>query len=158
MVHLDKDLASKVHREEYNWRRKLRAMMRRAFWARIPVMTFPIKKRINTELFIDKKQGVYIQKGGKEMDQETSDLTGEGKLKRWENLSGIENIMAACLIWLTIRWKERQTYNLILQGMFCLNRVRRNIKFPWKQGIQYTVKYALFKTTWGNLALPRYNF
>jgi len=33
-------------------------------------MTFPIKKRINTELFIDGKQGHYIQKGDKESDQE----------------------------------------------------------------------------------------
>jgi len=28
-------------------------------------MTFPIKKRINAELFIDKKQGLYIQEGDK---------------------------------------------------------------------------------------------
>jgi len=32
-------------------------------------MTFPIKKRINTELFSDRKQGLYIQKGDKEKDQ-----------------------------------------------------------------------------------------
>jgi len=31
-------------------------------------MTFPIKKRINTELFIDGKMGLYIQKGDKETD------------------------------------------------------------------------------------------
>jgi len=29
-----------------------------------PVMTFPIKKRINTELFIDKRASLYIQKRG----------------------------------------------------------------------------------------------
>jgi len=29
----------------------------------IPVMTFPIKKRSNTDLFINRKQGVYIQNG-----------------------------------------------------------------------------------------------
>jgi len=33
------------------------------------VKTFPLKKRINTELFIDWKQGLYIQKGEKETDQ-----------------------------------------------------------------------------------------
>jgi len=33
-------------------------------------MTFPIKERIITELFIDKKQWVNIQKGDKETDQE----------------------------------------------------------------------------------------
>jgi len=35
----------------------------------IPVKTFPIKKIINTELLIDEKQGLYIQKGNKETDQ-----------------------------------------------------------------------------------------
>jgi len=30
--------------------------------AKIPVKTFPIKKRINTELFIDRKWGLYVQK------------------------------------------------------------------------------------------------
>jgi len=29
---------------------------------KIPVKTFPIKKRINTELFIDGEMGFYIQK------------------------------------------------------------------------------------------------
>jgi len=29
--------------------------------SKILVMTFPIKKRINTKLFIDKKQGLYTQ-------------------------------------------------------------------------------------------------
>jgi len=32
-------------------------------------MTFPIKRRINTELFIDRNKGLYKQKGNKEMDQ-----------------------------------------------------------------------------------------
>jgi len=32
----------------------------------IAVMTFPIKKRIITELFIDRNNGLYIQKGDKE--------------------------------------------------------------------------------------------
>jgi len=55
----------------------------------MPVMTFPIKKRINTELFIDKKQGLYIHMEGKETDQENilirhvsgkiTDLLEEGK-------------------------------------------------------------------------------
>jgi len=39
------------------------------------VMTFPIKKRINAELFIDGKQGLYIQNGNEEKD---SDLIEEG--------------------------------------------------------------------------------
>jgi len=32
-------------------------------------MTFTIKKRINTELFIDRKRGLYLQNGDKETDQ-----------------------------------------------------------------------------------------
>jgi len=31
-----------------------------------PVMAFPIKKRINTELFIDRKATLYILTGGNE--------------------------------------------------------------------------------------------
>jgi len=38
---------------------------RRERWAKIPVETLPIKIRINTELFINGKQGViYKSKGG----------------------------------------------------------------------------------------------
>jgi len=48
----------------------LQALKRWEQWAKIPVMTFPIKKRINTELLIDRNQGLYIQKGDKETDQE----------------------------------------------------------------------------------------
>jgi len=32
--------------------------------SKIPVMTCPIKKRINTELFIDRKQGLYTKTVG----------------------------------------------------------------------------------------------
>jgi len=40
-----------------------------------PLMTFPIKKRINTELFIDRKQESYYTK----MVQETFGLRGLGR-------------------------------------------------------------------------------
>jgi len=33
-------------------------------------VTFTTKKRINTELFIDRNKGLYKQKGDKEMGQE----------------------------------------------------------------------------------------
>jgi len=48
-------------------------------------MTFPIKKRINAELFIDGKQGLYIQNGNEEKD---SDLIEEGNWNKqeWERL------------------------------------------------------------------------
>jgi len=42
----------------------------------IPVMTFPIKKRINTGLFIDGKLGLYMQK---ERIKKLSDLIEKGK-------------------------------------------------------------------------------
>jgi len=60
-------LGNQVYREELKRRWKLRRWAR---WAKIPGMTFPIKKRINTELFIDRNNRLFIQKGDKEMDQE----------------------------------------------------------------------------------------
>jgi len=42
-------------------------------------MTLPIKKRINTERFIDGNKGLYIQKGDKEADQKISDLLDNGE-------------------------------------------------------------------------------
>jgi len=60
-----------------------------------------IKKRINTELFTDVKQGLYIQKGEKGTDQKDrikkiTDLIEEGRLKRWERKCDNEN-KAACM-------------------------------------------------------------
>jgi len=57
-------IAIKVHQKDYNWRGKLQAMMRWASWANIPFMTL----LIITELLIGRKQGLYIQKGGKRTD------------------------------------------------------------------------------------------
>jgi len=45
------------------------------------VITFPIKKRSNTELSIDRNEGLYVQKGDKERIKKISDLLEEGKLK-----------------------------------------------------------------------------
>jgi len=54
--------------------------------AKIPVKTFPIKKRINTELFIHVKGKLYRKvKAGS--DQEISDLLEEGRI-----LAGIKEI------------------------------------------------------------------
>jgi len=47
----------------------------------ILVMAFPIKKRINTELFIDSNKGLFIQKGDKEWINNISDLLEEGETK-----------------------------------------------------------------------------
>jgi len=45
-------------------------------------MTIPIKKRINTELFIDGKHGLYLQNGIKRRIKQISNLIEEGKLKK----------------------------------------------------------------------------
>jgi len=54
------------------------------------VKTFPIKKRINTELFIDRKGGfIYKSKGGiwsARSDQEITGLLEEGK-KHWQEIT-----------------------------------------------------------------------
>jgi len=38
------------------------------------VMTFPIKKRINAKLFIDRNTGLYVQKGDKGRINKISEL------------------------------------------------------------------------------------
>jgi len=45
-----------------------------------PVMTFPIKKRIKTELFIDESAGLYVQKASLRSNREIE----EGKLQYLE--------------------------------------------------------------------------
>jgi len=49
--------------------------------AKIPVVTFPIKKRINTEQFIDRIKGIYIQEVNKETDQENILIRKTGSRK-----------------------------------------------------------------------------
>jgi len=53
------------------------------------VKTFPIKKRISTELSIDEKQGLYIHKGDKERIKKKclTDLLKEGKAE----MAGMKN-------------------------------------------------------------------
>jgi len=46
----------------------------------IPAETFPIKKRINTELFINGKVMLYLHKMRERSDQEISDLLEEGRI------------------------------------------------------------------------------
>jgi len=48
--------------------------------AKIPVKTFPIKKRIKTELFIDWKWGALYTKVKEGSDQEILDLSEEVKI------------------------------------------------------------------------------
>jgi len=78
-------------------------------------MTLPVKKRINTELLIDRNKGLYVQKVDKERDQENilikkwirkylTNLLEKGKAE----MAGIKNA-TDCLEWLYITGKERQT-------------------------------------------------
>jgi len=64
------------------WRQRMERGRERP--AKIPVETFPIKKRINTELFTKGKQGfIYKSKGEigwRWSDQEISDLLEEGRI------------------------------------------------------------------------------
>jgi len=62
-------LASKVHREVSDEGGNCKRGGDESEKLESQWMTFPIKKRINTELFIDRNKGVYIQKGYKETDQ-----------------------------------------------------------------------------------------
>jgi len=55
-------------------------------------MTFPIKKRINSELFIDRKQGFIYKREIKKWIMKISDLLEEGKTET----AGMKT-MAACL-------------------------------------------------------------
>jgi len=57
------------------------------------VKTFPIKKRINTELFIDGKKGLYIEKVWREQikkwrTSEKKVTKNGGKAKLWERKHG----------------------------------------------------------------------
>jgi len=83
-------------------RRELRAMR----WAKIPAMTFPIKNIIYTELFNESNEGLYIQKGDKETDQQNI-----RPLRRGLNWNGGKSkagmkTRPACLEWLTLHGKK----------------------------------------------------
>jgi len=67
------------------------------------VKTFSIKKRINTELLIDGKLELYIQKGKWDQIKKITDLLERGELKWRECKQGslFETTYTT--------WKERQT-------------------------------------------------
>jgi len=46
-------------------------------------MTFPIEKRINTELFIEERPELYIQNGNKKSKDKIEELAAKTN-KRWE--------------------------------------------------------------------------
>jgi len=72
------------------------------------VKTFPIKKRINTELFIYRKWGAFIYKSKGGIGSARSDQENIGPLRRdfWREITvaGVKTA-AACLGELKITWK-----------------------------------------------------
>jgi len=64
-------------------------------------MTFPIKKRINTELFIDSNKGLCIQKEEKETDQLNIGPLGRGQNGNGRKIKAGMITRAVCLEWLT---------------------------------------------------------
>jgi len=84
-----------------------RSMCKR--WAKIPVKTFPIKKIINTELFINGKEGLYIQKEGSDQEdrmKKKSDLLEEGRILAGNKCSGSEN-SDSLFRWTYNYWEEK---------------------------------------------------
>jgi len=77
---------------------------RHELWAKIPVETFPIKKRINTELFIHGKEKLYIQKSKGGIGSRNIDLLEEGRILAGNKYAGVRTA-AACSGKLTITWK-----------------------------------------------------
>jgi len=73
-----------------------------------PVKTFPVKKRINTELFINGKEGLFTKvKEGldqTELIKKISDLLEEGRILAGNKWAGVKTA-AACLGELAITWK-----------------------------------------------------
>jgi len=87
---------------EAGWNRNGRRSERRA---KIPVKTFPIKKRINTELFIHGEEKLYINKSEGGIGSRWSELLEEGRIlagNKYEEL----RTAAACLGELTITGKR----------------------------------------------------
>jgi len=55
-------------------------------WAENPILNFPIKKRIKTELFIDGKQELYMHKGRiKTSGREVTEIGSDAKIGGDEN-------------------------------------------------------------------------
>jgi len=70
------------------------------------VTTYPIKKRINTELFIDTKLRLYVQSSIKERIKKLSDLIKEGNCNRRESKNKNENINGSLFGMTTLEGKK----------------------------------------------------
>jgi len=71
------------------------------------VKTFPIKKRINAELFIYMKQGLFIQKGDKERMKKIMNLLEEGRTET----AGKENAVMKSMqpVWNDLHYTDGKT-------------------------------------------------
>jgi len=80
-------------------------------------MTFPIKKKINTELFIDRNEWLYIQREDKETDQENilirewikkiSNLSEEGETETAGKVNARMNTWQP--VWNNLHYMEGKT-------------------------------------------------
>jgi len=75
-------------------------------WTKISLKTFPVKKRINTELFIDGKQKLYIQKWRRDRIEKISDLSEGGRILVGNKSSGCEN-SSRLFRWTYYYWEEK---------------------------------------------------
>jgi len=128
-------------------------------------MTFPIKKRINTELFIDRNKGLYIQKGGKETDQEKISWKGNGSRKyltsqkrvNWnggKSKCGNENT-AACLEWPTLHGRKGKVMTACLKRQCAFHKKSKYYdtfdNLTWLNGAPTKQKTSLFDTIYQSL-------
>jgi len=95
IIYLTEVIASTVH-----WRCKIGDRSVRAISV-ISGNPFPIKKRMNTELFIDRKQGLYTQNDIKKTFK--PHWRGQTEIGRKVNL-GMRTLTADCLESLTLLW------------------------------------------------------
>jgi len=128
-------LASKVRWEEFEPKAKVVSDDK---MSEIPVMTFPIKKRIINELFIDSNKGLYLQKRDKEQIKET-DRQNIWPLGRGWNWNGRKSkagmkTRAACLELLTLHGRKDKL------TAACLKRL-----WTWKviNIVGYLSKYSI---------------
>jgi len=102
----------------WEWRRKCENDSRDVRYKQnIPVMTFPIKKRIGTELFIDRKWGLFIQNDIKK--------TFWPHYRGWMEIGRKIKVgmRTSRTIWKDLHYsKERQTWDRLFEKTFRLEK------------------------------------
>jgi len=90
-----------------------------------PVTTFPGKRRINADLFIDKRAALYLQKVARKIRAK------EKRVKSWASTNNIrwelETIMTACLEVTWSKWEYKCDCQSRLKTSICLNIERLEV-------------------------------